>query len=139
MKDDLVYLAGILDGEGYIGTIERNSPLAIAPRIAVCNTNKGLVTWLSKTFGGKFYPMIRNTRKNDKPCYQWIVFTLKDVLNVLKLVKSHLKFKRTQANLLVEYCTSRLARNPTTHRYSVREKEISRKLKLLNQRGIHPI
>ena len=103
--DDLIYLAGILDGEGSIG-IEHLSPRKNRPksyyvcRLTVVNTDLILMNWLKDTFEGQF-----DTRKrveHHKICHRWHIFG-HDLEKVLKAVRPFLKLKCRQADIVLKY------------------------------------
>ena len=56
-KEKLIYLAGIIDGEGCVRPIFRSNSKKTKfwyhPRCTVHNTSEDLIDWLIKNFGGK--------------------------------------------------------------------------------------
>lgn len=61
---DWAYLAGLLDGEGYIG-VERNT-------VQVASTDPEVLAWCRSRFGGGVYLNRRkNPKPNHKPVWAW--------------------------------------------------------------------
>ena len=96
-KSDIAYAAGIIDGEGCISISKGPSYRC---RVRVANTDLRLVNWLQKTFGGyaNNSAEVRGNRRNQ---FEW---ALNDnaAVEFLHMIKSHLKLKREQAELLIE-------------------------------------
>jgi len=74
-REDMSYLAGIIDGEGCFYLARHKNGHGFVhpdPRIIVSNTNYDLVVWLKDTFGGYITKQApKNTKHKMK--YQWIV------------------------------------------------------------------
>ena len=71
-RDNLIYLAGIVDGEGciYLQTQTINRVRYRTFRLSVTNTNLELIEWLGDNFGGYVY--IKKLRNPSyKKCYDW--------------------------------------------------------------------
>ncbi len=94
-EEDLIYLAGYLDGEGcfYIGEHHKIA-------ISCSNTHKPTVEWLHRTFGGSFMQSHRQRKANHRLIYTWQVVS-KDALAVCTSVAPYLKEKMGQAVLLI--------------------------------------
>ena len=99
-RTDLAYVAGIIDGEGYIGlynAVNGNFRL----QVGVTNTNEWLIQWLKFAFGGHIHQLhIRHP--NSKVSYEWRVFG-RQALGFLTLVCPYLKIKRPQATIAINY------------------------------------
>lgn len=67
------YLAGIIDGEGCLkfSKIRARNPHPY-PLCRVTNTDKGILGYLQKEFGGKIHPM---DRKGRQKAWQWSLRT----------------------------------------------------------------
>lgn len=104
-KEDLAYFAGILDGEGYIQVIPRWG-LAIQ----ITNTNKELVDWLQKVFGGGigFRPSPKPRHKDQ---YCWNLTRKENVLSLLSLIRHLLIVKREKTEYLLEKYSFKEAAN----------------------------
>jgi len=75
-REDMSYLAGIIDGEGCFYLAKRkqrgNHSAYKTPRIVVANTNIDLMNWLKENFGGY---VTEHTPDNPKwsKSYQWTI------------------------------------------------------------------
>lgn len=68
VRDDLSYLAGLIDGEGVVGFHAHRNNYAFSIQIEI--TDKDTIDWLHKTFGGHIY--FRPRRKQHyKDTWQW--------------------------------------------------------------------
>jgi len=130
------YIAGILDGEGYVGILVKNphppsgSAQFYAPRVEIYNTHKGLIEAIQKQAGGLFCTIKRKHAK--RPQYHLLFHSLRSIATFLKEVMPYLIVKKPHAELLLKYCESRLKR--WHYAYSEEEREIVAKLAELNKR-----
>lgn len=99
-KNELVYLAGIIDGEGTISITKTNayknkdwSPVYNL-KVSCINKNYDVISMLKKNFGGWI--------GNDKICWRWSVTCLK-ALKTIKMLIPFLIIKNKQAQLGLEY------------------------------------
>ena len=107
MRDKLIYLAGILDGEGWFSihrTRRKTGELSASymPVIGVANTDFRLMKWLERNFGGKIIS-VKNTPKSlgTKQRYEWRMNST-ETRNFLPQVIPFLFLKKKQAKLLLE-------------------------------------
>ena len=73
------YLAGLVDGEGYIGILKSqkgnkrqwfsNREFIFIPVLKIAMTDKTLIEWLYKSYGGTFE--IRKAHHNARESYGW--------------------------------------------------------------------
>lgn len=147
-KEKLSYIAGLIDGEGYIGMSKhsenrRNKQTYYYQiSIKVGMTNKLGPELLYKAFGGYLYHETRKAPK--KNVWQWNLCGQKNVLPVLHKLLPYLIVKKKQAEKLIEYCESRNYKNGQKVKwgetsYSVKENQIYTDIRMLNQKGIHAI
>lgn len=68
-RDDIIYMAAIVDGEGCIGLDVSHQWNTFTPYIMVGNTDPILPDWLTTTFGGRVDVSQQNPRW--KPNYKW--------------------------------------------------------------------
>jgi len=141
-KDNLIYLAGILDGEGWIGIVKteirRNEKSArYYLIIAISNTSKELMDWLCSKVGGT-YCLAKENRKEWKDHYKWDL-TGESAYKILQKVYPYLVVKREQAKMAMEF---QLKRSITKQRRNgIPEEELLLReyyyqlLKGLNKRG----
>lgn len=105
-KEKLLYLAGIIDGEGCIGIelqAANNSCRKVdyyIPRIAIINSSFALIEWLTKHFGGKYH--IRKKETGKKRIYVWNVFG-QHMEDIIRSVEPFLIIKNQAANIIIEY------------------------------------
>ena len=97
---DLAYIAGIVDGEGYIGLINQESgKRRIALRLTVVMNNHAVMRWLCKTTGlGALKREPRHIRGNRQESYRWQV-TCRQAAHLLMALYPFLKVKRQQAEI----------------------------------------
>jgi len=134
---ELQYLAGFFDGEGCI-SIHRHQDkktkrgYVLVPRITVANTRQEVVEWF-KPFGFS----VRRTKngKNSKDVYRIELERLSVIQRFLQELSPFLRLKKKQADLLLEFCSSRL--EDKTYCYTQRELKIRDELSELNMRGVY--
>ena len=92
-KENLIYLAGFIDGEGCISEIHRwHRPLSSKRfEIRISNTDLGVLEWIKQEYGGYLYKM-SDAIGNHKVCYQWYISD-KRAKELYKLLKPYLKIK----------------------------------------------
>ncbi len=94
------YLAGIIDGEGYVGIMKHKRYDDLSKKhyqavIKVAMSDKELITWLKKSFGGSFE--IRDfDNPNWKTSYCWSIRGQK-VRPIIEKVLPYLRVKNKQA------------------------------------------
>lgn len=104
------YLAGLIDGEGYIGILKTkkgnkkvwksNFEFTFTPVIKVAMIEKDLITWLYKTFGGTFET--RKARKGARESYCWMARKAK-VGEFLRMIYPYLMVKKDQADIILSF------------------------------------
>lgn len=105
-KNHIIYLAGILDGEGWF-SIQRvrregSRSTSYSPTIGVANTNKALIDWLLNNFDGNFQE--RKPHPNQygrKLRYEWKLNWTKSKELLPKIIP-FLICKKEQAKILIE-------------------------------------
>jgi hypothetical protein len=104
-KEQLAYLSGIIDGEGTIYVSKRlhRGLDDYWPRIQIVNTNKPMMEYIHKTFGGLLYEKNRSKHsKKWRTQYEWVTNrTLMDI--ILPLVIPYLICKKPQAELMIQF------------------------------------
>lgn len=108
MKDKIqnAYLAGFLDGEGYIAIMKRRERQVkdmYIPYIVVANTQKEVLNLFQKQFGGKLY-LKKFKNYKWKNCYRWDIRG-SQVKKILECLLPYLVLKRKQAESLLKYIT----------------------------------
>ena len=106
----LAYTAGIMDGEGSI-CIAKSAPSVKngtkSPshwlQVGIINTNRELIEWLEKTFGGHISDNSHSpSRKRQRPCWAWRVTSIQAKI-FLQSIYPYLKIKKKQAKLAIEF------------------------------------
>lgn len=109
-KEDLAYMAGIIDGEGSICVYsffasphQRNGKryLRHSTMLSVSNTSTALMDWIVERFGSKMRT-VKRTRQDWKQAYHWQVGYAR-AAEILQAVLPYLVIKRRQAELLIEF------------------------------------
>ena len=95
-KVDLAYIAGIIDGEGYIGISARKQVL-----VSVSNTSLWLCNYLKFSIGYGSVGVMPRYTKNSSPAWHWFICSKKAML-FLELILPFLKLKRPQAELAIQ-------------------------------------
>lgn len=103
-KEIYAYLAGLIDGEGTVTILpiqpERGH---YTPLVIISNTDKDLINWLKKEFGGVIKKNTSTTNlKMRKELFHWILRTRK-AYELLKKCYTFLKVKKRQAEVILEF------------------------------------
>ena len=97
-EGDKNYIAGILDGEGYISTNNSNYLVGVAM------TDEKLMRWLHQKLGGSF--ALRKRRKGkigwNKQEYAWKINGMVQVKSFLQAMISYLRVKHNNALMVIE-------------------------------------
>jgi len=136
--EKLVFVAGIVDGEGTI-TIEKNTNsrfsagFALHPILTISNTDRKLIEFCKKAL--KLPHEITRHIKGQRRKDSWRIDVTKKetVLKKLIALRPYLITKSQQADLVMEYCLRRLH---TQRGYDKGDLEILAKVRKLNQRGV---
>jgi hypothetical protein len=124
-KTQSIYLAGLIDGEGWIGIAQHN----YTPNIQISNTNMKIMEYLSKLLKTK----INNPPKPSEKCKQGYtvrVSSINEVEYLINKINKYLIIKHRQAQLLLEVCNMKREKNKK------RLQEIWVELERLNHRGV---
>ena len=100
-SEELAYIAGIVDGEGYIGIYKHPDNYTIYRTIVgVTNTDLKLVDWLHEMLGGNIYEK-PSYGKNHKTQYNWKLNGT-HIVDLLKAIRPYLRLKDEQADIILE-------------------------------------
>lgn len=109
-KKMAAYLAGLIDGEGYIGILQVKPgekkewhtqwPYMFVPVLKVAMCDKDLILWLYNSFGGTFEVRRGNERRLESYC--WAV-RKSQVRDFIKLIYPYLRSKRKQAEIILKF------------------------------------
>lgn len=100
------YLAGLIDGEGYLG-IQKNKRedniggYGYMGVIKICMIDENIIKWLKNSFGGNFEKRIGKDNRQDS--YGWTLRHGKNIEPFLNKVYPYLKVKRKQADILKKF------------------------------------
>ena len=101
-KTDLAYYAGIFDGEGTVGIIERkpskkgNNPNFYLA-VTICSTDEWLVRQLQFAFGGSVYKG-KSSQPQNHPVWGWTI-ACKKAIAFLEVILPYLHLKRAQVEI----------------------------------------
>ena len=143
IQEKIIYLAGIVDGEGWIGFNknlrkgQKESKLRYWFSLVIVNTNKDLMDWIQSNFGGSVHKRKAHS-ENWKQAYDWrIVCT--QAINLIELIKPYLIIKKNQAEIAVSYKRLLDMRvNTYNGKYAFSRKlreDIYQSIKILNTKG----
>ena len=139
--EDIAYVAGILDGEGCLSLCPNGhqQPDKFCEQIRVSNTDKKLIDWLLKTFGGKHLKRSNSLKGKEKPVYNWALYGEK-ATSFLLIVAPYLKLKKERADILIIH---RNLKSPYRFKHNllpqgvIREiRRLKQEITILNKRGI---
>ena len=88
-----VYVAGLFDGEGYIGIKNFKGKTYLRYRLAISNQHKGVLGLIKKRFGGNIYK-----KDNKIECQQWEINNKQEAINFLEKIIPHLIVKKEKAD-----------------------------------------
>ena len=136
----LAYLAGIVDGEGHIGSsvavAKRSLNESRNVRVVVINTDLRLIEWLEQTLGGSRGTLSR-TSPRWKTSYRWCVYG-HNADRLLRAVLPFLLLKREQAELAIALRAGpRTAFTELPPGVVRRRKALASRLGALTKRGPH--
>jgi hypothetical protein len=138
---ELAYLAGIIDGEGYV-QIARYSTGTYGPRLTVGNTSRALIDYLHVKYGGKVYTVNpKHQRGNAKPAWTWFLGGTA-MVKLLAEVEPFLLVKRAQARAVLDVSRFHALGKPRKNSWTPNELQHAAvahtTLLRLNHRGIQP-
>ena len=140
--EKLAYLAGIVDGEGSImlwkSEINPKKRGQFNLRVNVSTTDKCLMDWLYKNFGGTIYELNAPSRKAKphwKQQYIWQV-NRPDILQFLKNIHPFLVIKKERCGVAIRFRETfeKRERNLSKETFDLRL-NLSNQMKHLNHRG----
>lgn len=106
-RDNLIFLAAMIDGEGTIG-IEKQSPNGkgrkktyYTVRLVIVNTSMNLMNWLKENIPVGLFSK-RKKIEGRKFCYVWRVFG-KNAEDILEQIKPFIVIKRNQVDCVLRF------------------------------------
>ena len=134
---DAAYIAGFLDGEGYI-TLVRNhwgnaaKTSSYILKVSITNTDKSILEWIKNIVGiGNVY-VKRPAKEHYLPCWEWCLGSANLAKPFLERLYPYLRIKRNQADIGIRYgetsclkSNKKLPQNVIDLREVLREKMLS--------------
>jgi hypothetical protein len=100
------YMAGFVDGEGYISVYpytreaERGNRIYYKPIFKIANTDKKIIEWCKASFGGWIY--VRTPKSpQESISYTWSTDS-KNMEYILRSIHPYLRIKKRQCELVLE-------------------------------------
>jgi len=87
-----VYVAGLFDGEGYMGIKNFKGKTYLRYRLAIANQHKGVLELIKNRFGGNIYK-----KDNKIECWQWEINNKQEAINFLEKIIPHLIVKKEKS------------------------------------------
>lgn len=90
-RDDLIYMAALIDGEGSAGFFSHGTGQPTQFVIEIKMTDHGVIQWCKDTFGG-MKCQLKVAKSHYKPMWRWRV-TAKTAREIYKQVEPFMKIK----------------------------------------------
>lgn len=140
-KDDIAYLAGLLDGDGMITLRKQKSGdpkynlVSYTAAIQVRMTCEKTTSWLKNTFGGNLY-FEEKKPKGWKPTYLWH-YNGRKAVALIKEIIPHLICKKEAALVVLEYYSTVGKRGDPKLSKEVKQRRTNLidKIRSINKRG----
>lgn len=131
------YLAGLIDGEGYISLLPSvlKGRRYFNPVLKIGMTSRDLIEWFHKSFGGQLeHREYENPNFNDA---YTVTLTGKSLKPFLQNILPFLRLKRRQAEICLEKIKVQQAHpgSPYTESENAQNELWYKEIRLLNQRG----
>ena len=137
-ETDKAYLAGFVDGEGYVCIITSRSSFQM--EMGVVNTYLSALEELQRLWGGRIYKKKRSSNTHKQA---YVLRWYKEVPSILIEILPHLKIKREQARLGIQYALTGDQRGGGGKKRKVSStvmemrEQIYTKLREANKRGVN--
>jgi endonuclease/exonuclease/phosphatase (EEP) superfamily protein YafD len=113
-REDIIYLAGLVDGEGTVSMAKEKQTGLRFPTLSVASTTTELVDWCKATFGG----IRRQNRKKDlrykteKTAFSWLIGHDR-AMQLMRQVLPHMKEpkKRRRIEFILQHYKAVTMRN----------------------------
>lgn len=140
-KIKLAYIAGIVDGEGYISITKNACSTCVRGyrhrvQIVIVNTDLRLINRLKNWFGGHIEKIVR-PEIYRKQAYSWKMWAVNEQLEFLNLVEPHLFIKRINAQICIDFLENGamgFKGLPITKEEWERRETLCKKIQYINQR-----
>ena len=107
-KWKLAYVAGILDGEGWIGISKRSKTMTLTPAVEVSMSDIKCISLLHNVTGLGTISIKTNRGWSSNTMYYWCIRGRLEIYWLLKAVHPFLVTKREQADIMIEFLERRL-------------------------------
>jgi len=145
MREELAYVAGLLDGEGYIGIArmardQYKHGVNYTPMVKLVSTHEPLVSYLIERFGGNRSHRVFPSHRNSRDAFEWGIRSRRRVLPFLKQIRPWLRVKADAADVVIGLCESmgRWGCNGMSDEEFQRRTRLWEDLRRLNHRGRPP-
>lgn len=155
--EDLGYIAGVIDSDGYIGLARQresrrrgNITESYKPIVTVTQAQPEALDFIRSLVGGS-NGKNKSSNNNHRPLYRWGFYSNKTTSDFLRVIEPYLKIKRKQAQLVMEFCSLRMEaiadkvvlrdnqgkfrKGSSKNTYTGIEKELWEQILKLNQTG----
>lgn len=138
------YIAGIMDGEGFIGLIHsyraKRQCNHFQPKVDMSNTDERLIDWL-KTRLSSLKPFVETKPARDltnqKPVHHLMLFGPERISIFLEQIIPYMIIKKEMAEILLKYTKSRLGLRKGSP-YTIDPEKTYQLLRSMNQKGLRP-
>lgn len=100
-RDDILYLAGFLDGEGCFSVSHHEKGNVHC--LSVEQTDGRVLEWCAATFGGNCRPKGKRAESRED-MFIWAIYRRGQLILLLTALVPHLKVKKIPATILLDYC-----------------------------------
>lgn len=134
------YIAAFLDGEGGIQITvshrtDREYSTALHPDVYFTNTNEEVIRAIRHWLGGGSITK-RRERNGRKDTFVLTISGVKSILQLLEAIRSMLVVKAERADLMMDFCRSRISHNRGKgRRFTENELRLYTAVKRQNRRG----
>ena len=103
-EQQLIYLAGFVDGEGCLTHSRDKKHGRHRPQLRISGTFKPIMQWIKMLFGGNYY-VIKPRKGQNKASYDWVLST-NQAIELVKCLMPYLKVKKEEAKVFVSFYKS---------------------------------
>jgi hypothetical protein len=129
------WIAGIVDGEGYVGLVENATPnraTSLTPRIDVHSATRCMQLELRRLTGIGYIGR-KQRPENQRDVFGWSLWAVETVGPFLEVITPYLIVKRRVAHVVLEFCSRRRALRGQP--YDARDWHALKRVRELNKRG----
>lgn len=97
-REFCIWLAGFWEGEGWVSIINRKDRSRKHFVVAVSQCNKSLMEHIKNTLGVGHVYLRSESKLSKKDCWTWVVYSVRQVEFVLRLIRPYLRFRSTEVD-----------------------------------------